>query len=332
MSPRKPVVSNIGIVAIGRNEGERLTKCLESAIERAALVVYVDSGSADASARKARALGSEVVELDTQSAFTAARARNAGFEHLRCLAPDLIYVQFVDGDCEIVADWIEKAAAYLDTHPDVAVACGRRRERYPEQSIYNWLCDIEWKTPPIGEAKTCGGDALMRIDAFEQAGRYRETLIAGEEPELCVRLRAAGWRIWRLDAEMTLHDAAMTSFSQWWRRALRFGYASAEGAYLHGTLPERHGVWESRRAWLWGLWLPLACLTCGLLFGSWGWATFLIYPAQLLRQAVRTSGTPSERAILAAFQMLSRFPELWGQIRFMRNRLLGRTARLIEYK
>ena len=231
----------------------------------------------------ARSLGNYVVELDTRIPFTAARARNEGFERLCQVTPNLPYVQFVDGDCEVAAGWLENAVAFLDLHRDVAVVCGRRRERYPARSIYNMLCDIEWNTP-VGEAKACGGDALMRAEAFEKVGRYRADLIAGEEPELCVRLRRAGWRIWRLDCEMTLHDAAMTRFSQWWRRALRGGYAFAQGAYLHGATPERHCVWESRRAWLWGLWLPLACFAAGLVFGPWGWAAWLIYPVQMLRQ------------------------------------------------
>jgi hypothetical protein len=157
-------------------------------------------------------------------------------------------------------------------------------------------------------------------------------MIAGEDPEMCFRLRASGWRIWRLDADMTWHDAAMTRFAQWWTRALRGGYAFALGAYLHGNAPERHWVWESRRAWLWGLWVPIGCVAAGLTFGPWGWATWLIYPLQVLRQAKRNSGPPKQRATLAVFHMLSHFAEAVGQIKFMRDRLLGRQSRLIEYK
>ena len=185
----EPGILKVGIVAIGRNEGERLRACLQSVIPRAALVVYVDSGSTDGSTVMARGSGGEVVELDMRIPFTAARARNEGFKRLRQLAPDLPYVHFVDGDCEVVGVWIETAAAFLDAHHDVAVVCGRRRERYPTQSIYNHLCNIEWDTP-VGETSACGGDALMRVEAFEQVGGYRGDLIAGEEPELCVRLRA----------------------------------------------------------------------------------------------------------------------------------------------
>jgi GT2 family glycosyltransferase len=321
----------VGVVAIGRNEGERLRLCLRSAIKHAACVIYVDSGSSDGSVALARGLGSDAVELDMHIPFTAARARNAGFERLRETAPKLRYVQFVDGDCEIVDGWIEQAATFLDMHGDVAVVCGRRRERFPERSVYNWLCDIEWDTP-TGAARACGGDALIRADALQQVGGYRADVIAGEEPELCVRLRAAGWRIWRLGHEMTLHDAAMTRFGQWWRRALRSGYAYALGAHLHGAPPERHCVWPSRRAWLLGLVLPLACLAIGFVFHPWGWLIWLIYPLHILQKIWFLRGSLGDRALLASYYVLARFPEGLGQLKFLRDRLLGRQPRLIEYK
>jgi len=325
------LVSKVGVVAIGRNEGERLYKCLRSVIGGTVPVVYVDSGSTDGSASTARSAGSEVVELDHRIPFTAARARNEGFERLCQLEPNLVYVQFVDGDCEVVTGWIEKAVNFLDAHRDVAVAYGRRRERNPARSIYNMFCDIEWDTP-IGESKACGGDALMRVDAFKQVGRFRADVIAAEDTELCVRLRTAGWRVWRLDAEMTVHDAAMTRFGQWWQRAVRTGYAFAQGAHLHGALPERHFVWESRRAWLWGIWLPVACLGAVIAFGPWGWVTWLIYPLQILRLTVRNPGPLRQRMLLALFHVVARFPEGIGQMKFLRDRLFGLQTAIIEYK
>ncbi len=319
-----------GAVAIGRNEGERLRQCLSS-LSKVDVVVYVDSCSTDGSAERTRERGIDVVELDPRIPFTAARARNAGFDRLKTLAADLNYVQFVDGDCELVQGWTDRAIAFLDSHPEVAVVCGRLRERFPDKSIYNWLCDLEWNRE-AGEVRACGGIAMMRVSAFAEAGGFRGDLIAGEEPELCVRMRAAGWRIWRLREDMALHDAAMTRFSQWWLRTMRGGYAFAQGAYLHGAPPERHCVWEARRAWLWGIWLPLACVASGLIFGRWGWAAFLIYPVQAVRQTLRNPGPLSRRAKLAVFQVLARFPEGLGQIKFMRDRLSGRQAPLIEYK
>lgn len=323
--------TRFAVVAIGRNEGKRLRNCLESVVGRAALVVYVDSGSTDDSVPMARRVGSEVVELDMRFPVTAARARNEGFERVRQLAPDLPYVQFVDGDCEVVAGWLEKAVAFLDTHREVAVVCGRRRERYPEKSIYNTLCDIEWDTP-VGEARACGGDAMMRIESVVAVKGYRTELIAGEEPELCVRLRAAGWRTWRVGEEMTLHDAAMTRFGQWWKRSTRAGYAFAEGAAMHGAPPERHWVRESRSAWFWGLGVPLFAFVCAALVGPFGLVAFAVYPIQVVRLALRGDRSMRENWWRAVFLVIGKFPEMLGQLEFLAHRYLGGKSRLIEYK
>jgi glycosyltransferase involved in cell wall biosynthesis len=222
-------LAHLAVVAIGRNEGERLVRCLQSLRGRAGLVVYVDSGSTDGSLQVARSSGAEVVGLDMSSPFTAARARNAGLARALERRPDLEYVQFVDGDCEVVPGWLEAACSFLVEHPRAAVATGLRRERYPERSVYNLLCDLDWNPHAAGIVKSCGGDAMMRVAALEAVGRYRPDLVAGEEPELCVRLRAAGWEIHALGVPMTLHDAAMTRFAQWWMRTLRTGYAYAQG-------------------------------------------------------------------------------------------------------
>jgi cellulose synthase/poly-beta-1,6-N-acetylglucosamine synthase-like glycosyltransferase len=319
-----------GAVVIGRNEGARLRRCINSVSDATALV-YVDSGSIDGSVKMACDLGVEVVDLDMSIPFTAARARNAGFAHLQKKFPDLNYVQFVDGDCELAKNWTQSAALFLGNRPDVAAVCGRLRERYPDKSVYNWLCDREW-SGPCGEIRSCAGNVMFRIQAFLTAGGYRDDIIAAEEDELSVRLRAANWRIWRLDAEMAWHDAAMMHFSQWWRRSVRCGYAFAQGRSVHGATAERHFVWESRRAWLWGIGLPLLCVVSGMILGPIGCLLLLIFPLQIIRQVARNSGSMRDRLILALFQTLARFPEALGQIRFLRDRIFKRQARLIEHK
>ncbi len=322
---------SIGVVVIGRNEGERLRRCLESVTGIADQVVYVDSGSTDGSVAMALGIGVGVVDLDLHIPFTAARARNEGSKLLLKLAPSLEYIQFVDGDCELVAGWLETAATFLDAHEKAAMVCGRLRERHPEQSIYNLLCDIEWNTA-IGMTKACGGIAMARKEAFIAEGGYRTGLIAGEEPELCIRLRASGWQVWRLDAEMALHDAAMTRFGQWWKRTVRTGYGFAEGAYLHGAPPERHWVRESRSALKWGLVIPVVTIILVIWLGAWGLAMLLVYPAQIVRLALRGTRSAMENWWRALFLVLAKFPEAMGQLKFLYNRLAGKTARLIEYK
>ncbi|SHM85693.1 glycosyltransferase [Bradyrhizobium lablabi] len=319
-----------GVVVIGRNEGQRLMACLRS-MSAAAMVVYVDSNSTDGSVQAARQLGADVVELDLSIPFTAARARNAGFGRLLTINPDLKYVQFVDGDCELAVGWLDAAAAFLDRQPYIAAVCGRLRERFPDQSVYNWLCDIEWDRP-TGEVRAFAGNVMLRCSALTGVGGYREDVIAAEEDELCVRLRQANWRVWRLADEMALHDAAMLHFGQWWKRARRAGYAFAQGSHLHGAPPERHFVREARRAKVWGLLLPLACLIAMIAFPSFGWVAWLAYPMQFARLSMNNRGSLWNRVRLGFFQILSRFPEGIGLAIFWRDRLLQRRPQLIEHK
>lgn len=316
----------VAAVVIGRNEGSRLIACLTSLTMQVGRIIYVDSGSSDGSVAAAEALGAEVVVLDMAEPFTAARARNAGAARLAELGSFVFeFIQFIDGDCEMQPGWMATALAALRADQHLAVVCGRRRERYPEGSIYNRLIDAEWNTP-IGPAKACGGDALMRRAAFEAVGGFDSHLIAGEEPELCLRLRQAGWGVLRIDAEMTLHDAAMKRFSQWWRRTRRAGHAFAEGAHMHGAPPEQHWVVEVRRALLWGAGVPAAALITTLIVGPTGLVLFLLWPLQMLRL------WPRQGLASAAFLTLGKIAEAQGVLDFHLQRLLGSRRGLIEYK
>jgi GT2 family glycosyltransferase len=326
--------SSIGVIAIGRNEGERLRRCLASLPADLAAVVYVDSGSDDGSVALARDHGAQVIELDPQKPFSAARARNVGVAELKRMSADVDYVQFIDGDCELASNWLASAQAALTEASDLAVVCGRRREIEREASIYNRLCDLEWDTP-IGDAKACGGDALMRIDAFDQVGGFDESVVAGEEPELCFRLRQAGWQIRRLDADMAYHDADMHRFSQWWQRVKRAGHAVAQGMAMHGRSEEHYAVKTSLSIWLWGLGIPLLILAATLLIGWYGLLVLLVYPLQVIRIAIkqRSRGWSWFDCFLYATAcVISKFPQLQGQCRFWWNGLRRRKATLIEYK
>ena len=109
--------------------------------------------------------------------------------------------------------------------------------------------------------------------------------------------------IWRIENQMALHDAAMTRFGQWWRRAvqrLHFG-ARRLSARSTPTPPERHYVWESRRAWIWGL----GCRSLAL--GE---------PRQHLKQRKLYSLTQEDQS----------------SVKFMADHVFDRRGRLIEYK
>lgn len=335
----------IGFVAIGRNEGERLKLCLRSLVKESPRVVYVDSGSTDGSAEFARALGVEVLPLDTAQTFTMSRARNAGWKLLLEKWPETGLVHFVDGDCELIEGWVPEAAGFLERRPDVAAVCGRRRERFPGKSLFNRLCETEWNTP-VGEAKSCGGDSLIRRSALEQVGGYNEVLIAGEEPEMCLRLRAAGWKIWRIDRDMTRHDANILRWSQWWRRNMRGGYGAADVAartaadtggreVLFGSQVRSAGRWVVGCAAAIGaaLVLALAVWWClGMLLALAVVGLLALQMARIARGARRRCPDRRAAAEYGVLTVLAKVPQFLGIRKYARDRRKNRGAQLIEYK
>lgn len=325
-------MSGHAIVVIGRNEGRRLELCLASVIGRGAPVVYVDSGSSDGSAVLAAGRGARVVELDPRRPFSAARARNEGLEQALALLPGLEFVQFVDGDCELAPGWLAAGLRELEADPGLAAVCGRVRERDRDRSIYSRLCDLEWDAP-TGETRACGGIAMVRVPAFRQVGGFAPGLIAGEEPELCLRLRRRGWRIRRTAQEMALHDSGMTSFARWWRRHVRGGWGCAEGAALHGAAPERHCVRETLSTALWGAALPLATLL--LAWPTRGLSLLLLagYPVlgvRIYRHSRRRGVERRDALLQAAFIALAKFPQAVGQARFLAALASGRGGSVHE--
>jgi GT2 family glycosyltransferase len=327
---------NVGVVVIGRNEGDRLRRCFDSIPEGTHGVVYVDSGSVDGSVELARSHGFEVVALDMSRPFTAARARNSGFERLCAMFPRVTDVFFVDGDCTIAPGFIDSATALLDDRPDVVAVWGRRREVHPEDSLYNRICDIEWSQVQPGETETFGGDVLVRVAAVYEVSGYNPRIIAGEDPEFAYRLHKAGHRIVRVDADMTLHDAAILRFSQWWARTKRSGYAYAQVSTLHADEAERFWMKDKKRALLWGLIVPLSVPALAIV--TLGFPSLLLgaYPLRALRVAKRAR---AERALdlrqagaWALHCVGASVPQSIGILKYYVERALGRDPTLIEYK
>ncbi len=324
-----------GVIIIGRNEGERLIRCLDSlatARKNGSLLVYVDSASSDDSVETSQTRVDHVIALTNDKPLSAARARNAGISWL--LDHDIDLIQFIDGDCELHPDWLARAAAALEQNTQAAIVTGRLREKHPDRSPYNRLCDMEWDCG-VGEIEACGGVFFARAQAIHDVGAFREDIPAGEEPELCLRLRTAGYTVFAIDAPMALHDADLISFSQWWRRMTRTGYAFALGASLHGAGPERHWVRHALRPWLWAVILPLLAIIPAWPTAGLSLAVLLAYPIQFLRitkDRQSRGDSASSARLYAFFTLLSKFPEVIGQTRFYFERFTGRSPSIIEHK
>ena len=330
LPPKLPVLS---VVIIGRNEGERLKRCIMStqAVEgwTPTEILYVDSGSTDGSLELAASLGATVLPL-SPGAFTAARARNLGW---RRAAGELVL--FLDGDTILNADFPLAALAELQKNSANAAAWGHRREICPCLSVYVRVLDLDWVFAP-GETPYCGGDVLMRRAALESVGGFDETLIAGEEPEMCRRMRTLDWHIQHIDHPMTLHDLAITRFSQYWRRALRAGYAFAAVSARFRNTSDPMWSEDARRNRLRGLfWIatPLVALTASIALMSLLplalWLLILVAVAARTASQNRWKRAPWTTLLLYGFHShLQQIPIFFGQLQFLFN---GNKA-LMEYK
>ena len=340
--------STIGVVVIGRNEGERLKRCLSS-IQRQheGPVVYVDSGSTDGSGDYARSIGVNVVDLDVSIPFTMARGRNAGFTYLIENYSDCQFVQFIDGDCELDGDWIASAYELLSQNNVCAAVCGNRSERFPLASIYNRLIDLEWQGI-CGVVDACGGDAMYRISTLNAADGFYEPMIAGEEGELCLRLRNKGSTVERIDKSMTMHDANMQYFSQWWLRSVRCGHAYAHGYDLHSHESSGYKKRQVLNSLTYGFIFPILFLI-GLMilviFSGFDLMEIVSGVAMIsilflyVRMMIKTSkwrrslgNSPKDSRFYTYLITLGKLPEAQGVLKYYVNKLFGKTAKIIEYR
>ena len=338
---REGVASTTGVVVIGRNEGERLRRCLASVCGSGLPVIYVDSASTDHSLDIARSMGCDLVELGSSRPLTASRARNEGFDLLCRVHPTVQFIQFVDGDCILREGWIEAAVAEMSTHSDLAIVCGRLHERHADTSMYKRLAAMEWDQP-IGDVKYTGGIFMVRRIAFEEAGGFNGQMICAADPELCVRIRQHQWRIFRADMTMALHDAAMERMGQWWWRSVRCGHGYADGAALHGRSPDRFYVRQVHSAVFWGLFLPMGIIVSAgvtLAWSSWAWivsgtllAGYPLLGCRVYRATRRQGRTVSDALLYAMACVVGKLPVAIGILRYGLYRLLKWQPQSVTHK
>jgi len=327
----------ISVVVIGRNEGPRLSRCLRSVFamhhpEFDLEVIYVDSGSVDGSVATARAEGARTVELRPERP-SAALGRNAGW---KAASGDIVL--FLDGDTVLHPNFVVASLPEFAL-PSVAVVWGHRRELHPERSIYNRILDLDWVYAP-GLTQYCGGDALFRRSILLKTNGFDASLIAGEEPELCNRIRALGSDILHVDRPMTGHDLAITRFGQYWKRLTRAGHAFAEIAdrFRNTDQPfwSEEAAGNQKRFFIIMLAL-LASVAGGLLLRSvLPFAAYcILFLILSVRSARRAAWKSSDRVALILYGIHShfqQFPIYFGQLQYMWTRWRGTRSALFEYK
>lgn len=328
-------VTDTGVVIIGRNEGERLRNCLQSLRAIDCPMIYVDSGSTDGSVALARSFGCLALELDVSLPLSAARARNAGLAALQRNHPGIKYVQFIDGDCTIDRNWMEAAYNHIKVRDDLAIVCGHLRERFAQLNIYTQLCDLEWRGE-VGEIDACGGIFFANIDAIQALGMFNEAMIAGEEPELCYRLKLAGWKIDRIDSSMAHHESDINKTSQLFRRARRCGHSYAQSYHIHRSSP---GAFKSRNLLsviFWGAMLPISILlliTINLIAALALASLYILLWIKIYIFTINKNKVSNKVAcIFGLYTVAGKFSQFFGVLDFYSHLIRRQNFKLIEYK
>lgn len=326
----------VGIVVIGRNEGERLRASLTSVSQLGYPVVYVDSGSTDDSVQLAEAYVSAVHTLDRSSPFSAARARNEGFDVITKQFPDLKYVQFVDGDCVVASNWFDAAIKVLEDKTSLSLVLGHRTELQPDLTIYNRLAAIEWNSP-VGALTNFGcliGSFLIKVEVFRIMHGFKTNVIAGEDSELGVRMSLAGYKMEKIDHHMETHDANILVFSQWWSRAVRAGHAIGQRAYINGNTPVQDCVKERKSTIVWGVVMPLIFLLSLWLYPLVSLVILALYIVLFFKvhKYSKSLGLNAKDAMIYTMSIVvGKFANGIGFLKFQMNTLRKQYV-LIEYK
>lgn len=325
---------DISVVIIGINVERYIGNCIRAVqnqhYDRDKIqIIYVDGGSSDHSVDIAGSFSQvEIICLDNPHP-TPGRGRNAGFAVAK--AP---LVQFLDADSYVHPSWMKTAAAHIKDN--VAAVWGGLEERYPEKNIFHVVGNLEWQESARqnyqqgGKRLTryFGGNVLVRADAIAQAGGFDETLVAGEDPDMSYRVRQNGWHILRISDEMVSHDLNMNSWRQYFRRAMRSGYAYAEIGLRYRRHVEKLYFREFLRIILRTI-LILPLMVLGLfpavtLFAL-GMIVFLIFrPFMRIAEYKRSHDISWGRAAAYATHLsLAIFPQFAGILRYFYGRFTG---------
>ena len=331
-----PAINTLSIVVIGRNEGQRLARCLESvrAMQnvRKTQLIYVDSASTDGSPELASRYGAEVIVINPERP-TAASGRNAGWR--RATGE---FILFLDGDTVLHPEFPRAAFEAMAFSDRICAVWGHRRELTPGQSLYNRVLDLDWVYRP-GFTDACGGDVLMRRAALAEAGGFDDQLIAGEEPELCRRLRGHGYVILHIDHPMTRHDLHITRWSQYWKHALRAGYAYAQISDRFRSTPDAFWLADARRELVLGCFWPFSLLAALAVSVRYGYIPLILWLAVFVVAVFRSAWKARWKCtnwvtlfLYGIHSHLQHVPILCGQLQYTLDKRGRRQRPLIEYK
>lgn len=270
-------MTELSVVLISKNQEWNIARLIESVLRETAPfaskeIVLVDSASTDRTTDIAARYPIVVLKLHPCQRLTAAAGRYVGYRHTQ---GDLVL--FLDGDMELCEGWLRQAAQVIRSRPEVAVVCGRVIDR-PLETPGSGAAPVEPALPEAANATDVlhgGGAALYRRAVLELVGTFNPYLYSDEEPELCLRIRHAGYRVLKLAYPIAFHYTApaedLSTFLGKRKGNLWFGYGQNMRYFFGSPL-----LWPYLRERGWAA-APAALLIAGLaalvagLTGQWTW-------------------------------------------------------------
>jgi glycosyltransferase involved in cell wall biosynthesis len=179
-------------------------------------VILVDNASTDDTAAVARQIwqdhGAVPLRIVSEPQLGQAFARLRGLAEAR-----YEFISFIDDDNWVCPDWIRTVADVMSQQPQVG-ACGGQNDAVYEVAPPQWLVRLGAESLAVGQQSSQGGDvtdtrgllwgagltirrsawqdALSQGVTLHVAGRQGAELGSCDDSELCLALRASGWRLW----------------------------------------------------------------------------------------------------------------------------------------
>lgn len=212
-------------------------------------VIIVDNGSADNTAEVAKQCWPKdapaPLKVVSEPQIGLVYARYKAFEESR-----YEFISFIDDDNWASPGWVKSVFEVMRNHPDIG-ACGGFVEPVFESEPPEWFesCKDGYAVGPQGKpgditearGRLVGAGLTIRKDACQQLinlgfsnmliGHKGNSLLRGEDTELCYALRLAGWKLW-YEPGLRLKHYLSSDRLQWRHiRRLRRGGGRASVAF-----------------------------------------------------------------------------------------------------
>jgi len=225
----------ISFIIISRNEEKRIQECLESVIEcsmgyKNSEIILVDSYSTDKTIEIAKSYPIKIIQLKSNWPLSPAAGLNMGFLHSKG-----DYLCFIGGDMLLDAGWLKEALSYLKKD-DVAGVSGKIINRFEDDcsSLVTRRMNKSYEILKVGEVNVLGGPGMFKRNIMVDVGCYHPFLRAGEEAELSYRIRAKGYKLFRLPFTMVIHRSESSSLFVYLKK-YQWEYEKSVGSIIRYT-------------------------------------------------------------------------------------------------